>query len=111
MGDRADLLFGTHGQFSTAGAIRLGQALEPYAPLWFEEPIPPDDIPAMARVAAQVRIPVATGERLTTASEFTAVLRAGAPGDALDADLEAAVGDGSRPARPRGCWQRDPPRA
>ena len=78
VGDRADLLFGTHGQFSTAGAIRLGQALEPYAPLWFEEPVPPDDVPAMARVAEAVRVPVATGERLTTLSEFTAVLRAGA---------------------------------
>lgn len=66
VGERADLLFGTHGQFTPAGAIRLGQALEPYQPLWFEEPTPPDMIEDMARVAAQVRIPVATGERLTT---------------------------------------------
>jgi len=78
VGDRADLLFGTHGQFSTAGAIRLGQALEPYSPLWFEEPIPPDNIDEMARVARAVRVPVATGERLTTKAEFAAVLRAGA---------------------------------
>ncbi|MDE4304804.1 mandelate racemase/muconate lactonizing enzyme family protein [Phaeobacter gallaeciensis] len=78
VGDRADLLFGTHGQFSTAGAVRLGQALEPYSPLWFEEPTPPDNIEDMARVARQVRIPVATGERLTTKAEFGAVLRAGA---------------------------------
>jgi L-alanine-DL-glutamate epimerase-like enolase superfamily enzyme len=78
VGDRADLLFGTHGQFSTAGAVRLGQALEPYSPLWFEEPTPPDNIDDMARVARQVRIPVATGERLTTKAEFGAVLRAGA---------------------------------
>jgi L-alanine-DL-glutamate epimerase-like enolase superfamily enzyme len=78
VGDRADLLFGTHGQFSTAGAIRLGQALEPYSPLWFEEPVPPDSIEEMARVARAVRIPVATGERLTTKAEFAAVLRAGA---------------------------------
>ncbi|MAC79739.1 MAG: isomerase [Rhodobacteraceae bacterium] len=78
VGDRADLLFGTHGQFTPAGAIRLGQALEPYSPLWFEEPVPPDDIPAMAKVAGQVRIPVATGERLTTTAEFAAVLKAGA---------------------------------
>lgn len=78
VGDRADLLFGTHGQFSTAGAVRLGQALEPYSPLWFEEPTPPDNIEDMARVARQVRIPVATGERLTTKAEFSAVLRAGA---------------------------------
>lgn len=78
VGDRADLLFGTHGQFNTAGAIRLGQALEPYSPLWFEEPIPPDAPDEMAKVARAVRIPVATGERLTTKAEFGAVLRAGA---------------------------------
>ncbi|MGH1575644.1 mandelate racemase/muconate lactonizing enzyme family protein [Planktotalea sp.] len=78
VGDKADLLFGTHGQFNTAGAIRLGQALEPYSPLWFEEPTPPDHIEDMARVARAVRIPVATGERMTTKSEFAAVLRAGA---------------------------------
>ncbi len=78
VGDKADLLFGTHGQFNTAGAIRLGQALEPYSPLWFEEPTPPDNIEDMARVARNVRIPVATGERMTTKAEFSAVLRAGA---------------------------------
>lgn len=78
VGDRADLLFGTHGQFSVPGAIRLGQALEPYSPLWFEEPIPPDDPLGMAEVARAVRIPVATGERLTTKAEFGLVLKTGA---------------------------------
>ena len=78
VGDRADLLFGTHGQFNTAGAIRLGQALEPYSPLWYEEPTPPDMVEDMARVARALRIPVATGERLTTKAEFGAILRAGA---------------------------------
>lgn len=53
VGDKADLLFGTHGQFTTAGAIRLGQAIEPYSPLWFEEPIPPDNPTEMARVATR----------------------------------------------------------
>ena len=78
VGDRADLLFGTHGQFTPSGAIRLGQALEPFLPLWFEEPVPPDDPAAMAAVAHSVRAPVATGERLTTLAEFGAVLKAGA---------------------------------
>ncbi|MFV2051538.1 mandelate racemase/muconate lactonizing enzyme family protein [Aliiroseovarius sp. YM-037] len=78
VGDRADLLFGTHGQFSTGGAIRLAKALEPYDPLWFEEPIPPDNIPEMAKVARATSIPVATGERLTTKAEFAEVLRQGA---------------------------------
>ena len=78
VGDRADLLFGTHGQFTTAGAIRLGQAIAPYQPLWFEEPIPPDAVGEMAKVANAVPIPVATGERLTTKAEFAPILRYGA---------------------------------
>ncbi|WP_430448305.1 mandelate racemase/muconate lactonizing enzyme family protein [Rhodophyticola sp.] len=77
VGGRADLLFGTHGQFSTAGAIRLARALEPYDPLWYEEPVPPDNAAAMAEVAAASMIPVATGERLCTKAEFAPVLRAG----------------------------------
>ena len=60
------------------GAIRLGQALEPYSPLWFEEPVPPDDPLGMAEVARAVRIPVAAGERLTTKAEFGLFLRLGA---------------------------------
>ena len=73
VGDRADLLFGTHGQFTAAGAIRLAQQLEPFDPLWFEEPTQPDLPEEMARVARQTTIPVATGERLTTISEFAAL--------------------------------------
>ncbi|MGR3289882.1 MAG: mandelate racemase/muconate lactonizing enzyme family protein [Paracoccaceae bacterium] len=78
VGDKADLLFGTHGQFTTSGAIRLARALEQFQPLWFEEPVPPDNVDAMARVAAATSIPIATGERLTTKAEFAPVLRAGA---------------------------------
>jgi L-alanine-DL-glutamate epimerase-like enolase superfamily enzyme len=80
VGDRADMLFGTHGQFTTAGAIRVGRRIEPYDPLWFEEPVPPDNPLEMARVAAAVRVPVAAGERLTTKAEFAALLRAGGAG-------------------------------
>jgi len=75
VGTRADMLFGTHGQFTTSGAIRLAQRLEPYDPLWFEEPVPPENPVEMARVARQTSVPIATGERLTTKYEFAAVLR------------------------------------
>ncbi len=78
VGDRADLLFGTHGQFTVSGAKRLAQQLEPYAPLWFEEPTPPEMPEEMARVAASTTIPIATGERLTTKYEFARVLETGA---------------------------------
>jgi galactonate dehydratase len=74
VGTKADLLFGTHGQFTTSGAIRLARQLEPYDPLWFEEPTPPENPREMARVARQTSIPIATGERLTTKYEFARVL-------------------------------------
>ncbi len=94
VGDRADLLFGTHGQFTTAGAIRLAQAIEPYSPLWYEEPVPPDAVEQMAQVARSTHIPVATGERLTTKAEFAPVLRSGAA-----AILQPALG------RAGGIWE------
>jgi len=78
VGTRADLLLGTHGQFTTAGAIRLARQLEPYDPLWFEEPVPPEMPEQMAIVARATSIPVATGERLTTKYEFARVLACGA---------------------------------
>jgi len=78
IGARADILFGTHGQFTPSGAIRMGQRLEPFEPLWFEEPVPPEMPEQMAKVAANCKIPIATGERLTTKYEFARVLSTGA---------------------------------
>jgi galactonate dehydratase len=78
VGGKVDLLFGTHGQFSPAGAIRLAKRLEAYDPLWFEEPVPPENTAAMAQVANATSIPVATGERLCTKHEFARVLQDGA---------------------------------
>lgn len=74
VGTGADLLFGTHGQMTTSGAIRLARRLEPYDPLWLEEPTPPERPEEMARVARQTSIPIATGERLATKYEFARVL-------------------------------------
>ena len=103
VGSRADLLFGTHGQFTAAGAIRLARQLEPFDPLWFEEPVPPENPGEMARVAAATSIPVATGERLTTKYEFARVLEAkaasilqmdlGRVGGILEAKKIAAIGE------------------
>ena len=78
VGIKADLLFGTHGQFTAAAAIRLARRLERYDLLWFEEPTPPEYIGEMAKVASQTSIPIATGERLTTKYEFANILKIGA---------------------------------
>lgn len=74
VGTRCDLLFGTHGQFTTSGAIRLARRLEAYDPLWFEEPVPPEMPEEMAAVARSTTIPVAAGERLCTKYEFARLL-------------------------------------
>ena len=87
VGNKVDLLFGTHGQMTPSGAIRLAKRLEKFDLLWFEEPTPPDMPEEMARVAAATSIPVATGERLATKYEFARVLRHNAA-----AILQPAIG-------------------
>jgi L-alanine-DL-glutamate epimerase-like enolase superfamily enzyme len=80
VGTRADILFGTHGQFTASGAKRMAKALEPYDPLWFEEPVPPDMPEVQAEVARHTSIPIASGERLTTKYEFARLIELGAAG-------------------------------
>ncbi len=74
VGDTCDILIGTHGQFTTHSAIRFAKRVEEYDPLWFEEPVPPENISEMARVARATSIPVATGERLFSKFEFVDLL-------------------------------------
>lgn len=74
VGDKCDILIGTHGQFTTHSAIRFAKRVEDYEPLWFEEPLPPENIKEMARVAQSTSIPIATGERLLTKFEFVELL-------------------------------------
>ena len=74
VGSKCDLLIGTHGQMTTSGAIRLARRLEKYDPLWLEEPVPPENVEEMARVAHATSIPVASGERLATKYEFVRLL-------------------------------------
>ena len=74
VGDKCDILVGTHGQMTTSSAIRLAKRLEKYDPLWFEEPVPPENRDEMARVSRSTSIPIATGERLSTKYEFRELL-------------------------------------
>lgn len=74
VGNKCDLLFGTHGQMTTSSAIRLARRLERFDPLWLEEPVPPENAEEMARVARSTSIPIASGERLATKYEFARLL-------------------------------------
>jgi len=74
VGDKLEVGIGTHGQPTTFSALRIADYLEPYHPFWFEEPVAPENVDEMARVAAHTSIPIATGERLVTKYEFSNVL-------------------------------------
>jgi len=74
VGAKCDILIGTHGQFSAAGAIRFAKRLEQFDPLWLEEPVPPEDMAEMAVVARGTSIPICTGERLTSKYEFARLI-------------------------------------
>ncbi|MBW1765485.1 MAG: galactonate dehydratase [Deltaproteobacteria bacterium] len=67
VGDEVELLIEMHGRFSPDTAIKVARELEEYNPYWIEEPIPPNcTVDALAKVAASTRIPVASGERIST---------------------------------------------
>ena len=50
IGPDIDLMIEMHGRFSPDTAAQLAIALEPYAPRWIEEPVPPENAAALARV-------------------------------------------------------------
>ncbi|HEY4226443.1 MAG TPA: mandelate racemase/muconate lactonizing enzyme family protein [Pseudolysinimonas sp.] len=91
VGHRCDILIGTHGQMTPSSAIRLAKRLEPYEPLWFEEPVPPEMPEAMAEVARGTTIPIVAGERLTSKWECARLVNAGAVA-ALNVDASQVGG-------------------
>jgi galactonate dehydratase len=78
VGNRADILVGTHGQITPSVSRRLAKRLEKYDPLWLEEPCPPENFEEMGRIAASTSIPIATGERLAYIHDFQKLFAAGA---------------------------------
>ncbi|TET66273.1 MAG: galactonate dehydratase [Dehalococcoidia bacterium] len=74
VGPSVDLLIECHGRFNMISAIRMAQKLEPFDPFFYEEPIPPDNIDALAALQAAINLPIATGERLYTRWEFRPLL-------------------------------------
>jgi len=74
VGTAADIIIGTHGQMTAAGALRIAERLAKFDPLWYEEPCPPENMQALAEVARRTTIPIATGERLTTKFDFARLL-------------------------------------
>jgi galactonate dehydratase len=74
VGDDIELLVEIHGRLDPNTAIRLAQALEPFRPFFMEEPVPPDNLDALAKVAGAVKVPLATGERLVSVYDYWPLL-------------------------------------
>lgn len=77
-GTGVDLCIEIHRQLSPTESITLAKGIEQFHPLFYEDPILPDNFDAMALVAQNVSIPIATGERIHTIHEFAMLLARGA---------------------------------
>ncbi|MFN8525309.1 MAG: galactonate dehydratase [Chloroflexota bacterium] len=74
VGPDVELLIEAHGKLNVNNAIRAGRMMEAYDPYFFEEPVDPENVDAMVKVAAEINVPVATGERLYTKFGFRELL-------------------------------------
>ena len=66
-----EFAFDPHAKiFEPILALQLANALAPYDPLFYEEPLRPEHIPAWSRLRSQMKVPLATGESLYSRFEF-----------------------------------------
>lgn len=74
VGSDVDLLIEGHGRFNVPTGIRIARELEPFKPLFFEEPVPPDNLEALRAVRDKSPVAIAAGERLYTLKSFKDLL-------------------------------------
>ena len=87
VGDDMDVGLDPHARiFEPVRALQMAQAVEPYHPMFFEEPLRPENIAAMGRLHRKIPVPIATGEMLYTKYEFRDVIAEEAA-DILQPDL------------------------
>lgn len=77
LGDERDVAVDFHGRFTLANARRVAPLLEPYRPLFLEEPVVPENSHLIGEFVRSTSTPVSTGERLYSRQEFLPVLQAG----------------------------------
>lgn len=70
VGPQVDLLIEGHGRFNVPTGIAIAKELEPFKPMWFEEPTPPDNLEALKAVRDKSPVPISAGERLYTLRAF-----------------------------------------
>ena len=82
-----EIAFDPHAKiFEPIRALQLANALAPYDPYFYEEPLRPEHIPAWTRLRSQMQVPLATGESLYTRFEFLDII-AGQGADIIQPDI------------------------
>ena len=74
LGEDIEIMVDCHGRHFPANALDFCRVLAPFRPYFVEEPVPPENVDAMAEVRRQSPVPIATGERLVTRFAFREVL-------------------------------------
>lgn len=77
VGPDVELMIDAHGAFNVATAVACMRDLEPFDLTWFEEPLPPEGIDALAQVRSQTTVPICVGERLFTRWDVLPYLQRG----------------------------------
>ena len=76
VGPEVDICLELHRRLSVPEAVTLAEMVRPYNPLFYEDPVKPASVEAMARVAEKITIPIATGERYINIQQFQSLLNA-----------------------------------
>lgn len=74
LGPDVDFGVEAHWKYDVRDAINMANVIEPVKPMWLEDPVPPGNPEAMARVTHAVNVPIATGENLYTRDGFRRLL-------------------------------------
>ena len=91
LGKDVDLAIDCHWNYGVNDAIRLARACEPYELIWLEDPVPPENNDAIARVTAATTTPIATGEHHYQRHHFRELLERKAA-DLLAPDFQKVGG-------------------
>ena len=91
LGDGIDIGVDFHAKTSPTGASIICKEVEPLNLMFIEEPCPPENYKAMARIARRTTTPIATGERLVAHYSTQQLLEDGTV-DILQCDINHVGG-------------------
>ena len=91
VGDKIGLLIEGHGRFDVPTGIKIAKELEQFKPMWFEEPVPPNNLEALKAVRDKSPVAISAGERLYTRFDYNELFRTRAC-DYIQPDISHAGG-------------------